>query len=51
MTTQTNYHEEEAHHLIQPYDGSAEPIHYDDEDEANIIEDEDEEIEKEEAYL
>lgn len=43
--------------MIQPYDGSGEPIHYDDEDEANIIEDEDEDedddefIEKEEAYL
>ncbi len=51
MTTQPNYHEEEAYHLIEPYDGSGEPIHHDDEDEADIVEDEDEELEEEEAYL
>lgn len=51
MTTQPNYHEEEAYHLIQPYDGTGEPIHHDDEDEATIIEDEEEEIKEEEAYL
>ena len=48
MTTH-NIIQEEEYHLIQPYDGSAEPTH--DDDEAIIIEDEDEEIEEEEAYL
>ena len=51
MTTQQNYHEEEAYHLIQPYDGSGEPIHNDDEDEADINEEEDAPLEEEEAYL
>jgi hypothetical protein len=50
MTTQ-NIIEQEEYHLIQPYDGSHEPNHYED-DEATIVEDEDEEIvEDKEEYL
>ena len=41
MTTHNLINDEENHHLIQPYDGSYEPTHFDDEDEASITEDED----------
>ena len=54
MTTQ-NINEQKEYHLIQPYDGSYEPNHYNDEHEATIIEDEDEEVYEEiieeEEYL
>jgi hypothetical protein len=53
MTTE-NIIDQEEYHLIQPYDGSYEPNHYED-DEPTIIEDEDDEEliveQEEEDYL
>jgi hypothetical protein len=48
-----NIIEQEEYHLIQPYDGSHEPNHYED-DEPTIIEDEDDDesiVEEEGEYL
>jgi hypothetical protein len=52
MTTE-NIIEQEEYHLIQPYDGSHEPNHYED-DEPTTIEDEDDDesiVEEEGEYL
>lgn len=53
MTTHNLINDEENHNLIQPYDGSYEPTHFDDEDEASIEEDDDDVLpeDMEEEYL
>jgi hypothetical protein len=45
MTNEHIIQEEAEYHLIQPYDGSHEPEHFEDgDDEPRIIEDEDEQV-------
>lgn len=41
MTTHNLINDEENHNLIQPYDGSHDPTHFEDEDEASILEEDD----------
>jgi len=53
MTTHNLINDEENHNLIQPYDGSHDPTHFEDENEASI-EEEDENVtpeKTEEEYL
>ena len=54
MTTHNLINDEENHNLIQPYDGSHDPTHIQDEDEASILEEDDDDVspeKMEEEYL
>jgi hypothetical protein len=42
MTTHNLINDEENHNLIQPYDGSHDPTHFEDENESSIEEEEEE---------